>query len=118
MSNVLKYKGYLGAVEYSAEDEVFFGKIHGITDLVTFEANTAKEIKKSFEQAVDEYLAMCTQFNKDPSKAFKGSFNVRISPETHRTAALVAAEFDLSLNDLVAKAIKYAISHKETLTEV
>lgn len=39
MKNVLEYKGYLGSVEFSADDEVFFGKITGIRDVVTFEGD-------------------------------------------------------------------------------
>ncbi len=35
MKNYLEYKGYIGTVEFSAEDKIFFGKIQGINDLVT-----------------------------------------------------------------------------------
>ena len=44
MKNVLEYKGYTGTVEFSAEDKVFFGKIPGIRDVVTFEAETVKKL--------------------------------------------------------------------------
>ena len=37
MGNYLKYKQYLATVEYSTEDEVFYGKLFVINDLVTFE---------------------------------------------------------------------------------
>lgn len=36
MSNIIKYKGYIGSIEYSSEDKLFFGKIELIDDLVTF----------------------------------------------------------------------------------
>jgi len=36
MNNVLTYKGFIGSVNYSSEDHIFFGKIEGISDLVTF----------------------------------------------------------------------------------
>ena len=38
MSNILEYKGYIGRVEFSAEDKIFHGKLEFINDLVTFEA--------------------------------------------------------------------------------
>ena len=36
MKNILKYKEFIGSVNYSPEDRVFFGKLEGIDDLVTF----------------------------------------------------------------------------------
>ena len=37
MKDVLTYKDFVGSVHYSTDDEIFFGKIEGIDDLVTFE---------------------------------------------------------------------------------
>ena len=34
MKNHLEYKGYIGTVEFSTEDNLLFGKITGINDLV------------------------------------------------------------------------------------
>ena len=76
MDNVLTYKGYLGSVYYSAGDEVFHGKIEAVTDLVTFEANSAKRLRQEFEAVVDDYLAFCGEVGKTPDKTFKGVFNV------------------------------------------
>lgn len=56
MKNVLEYNGYSGSVEFSAEDEVFFGKLIGIKDVVTFEADTVARLKKAFRDAVDDYV--------------------------------------------------------------
>ena len=53
---VLSYKGYVAKIEFSAEDKCWHGKIDGITDLVTFEADNAREIEKEFRSAVDDYL--------------------------------------------------------------
>jgi len=57
--NILKYKGYYGSVEYSADDECFFGKIIGITDLITFEGESVVALKKAFGEAVEDYLVLC-----------------------------------------------------------
>jgi predicted HicB family RNase H-like nuclease len=37
--DVLTYKGFTGSVHFSSEDDVFFGKIEGINDLITFEGD-------------------------------------------------------------------------------
>ena len=46
--NTLKYKGFIGSVAFSEEDNVFFGKIEGIEGLVNFEGESVEELKKSF----------------------------------------------------------------------
>lgn len=105
MSNTMKYKDFLGSVDFSSEDECFYGKIIGITDLVTFEGTSIVELKQSFHNAVDDYIEMCTSIGKKPMKSYKGSFNVRIGSELHRNAALYAAANHKTLNAFVTEAI-------------
>ena len=38
--NTMTYKGYIGSVNYSDKDQVFFGKIEGINGLVNFEGES------------------------------------------------------------------------------
>lgn len=105
MGDVLSYKGYYGDINFSAEDDVFHGKLIGIDDLVTFEGDSVKQLKKAFRDSVDAYLEMCKELGQEPNKTYKGSFNIRISPELHRQAARYAAVNNMSLNEFV----KYAI---------
>jgi len=104
-NNMLQYKGFYGSVEYSAADECFFGKIIGTTDLITFEGESVDMLKKSFAEAVEDYLVLCREIGKEPQKSYKGSFNVRISPELHKEAAAIANRKGISLNAFVEKAI-------------
>jgi predicted HicB family RNase H-like nuclease len=110
MKNYLHYKEYVGSVEFSEEDAVFFGKVVGIKDLISFEGDSVDAITTDFHHAVDEYLAFCTEKGKEPEKPFKGSFNVRISTDLHRKAALTASARGISLNMLVENAIKETVS--------
>jgi predicted HicB family RNase H-like nuclease len=103
--NMLKYKEFYGSVEYSAADECFFGKIIGTTDLVTFEGESVANLKSAFVDAVEDYLILCEEVGKQPQKSYKGSFNVRISPELHKEAAVTASRKGMSLNSFVEKAI-------------
>jgi predicted HicB family RNase H-like nuclease len=103
--NLLKYKDYYGSVEYSSADECFFGKIIGTADLVTFEGESVESLKSAFTEAVDDYLELCKEAGKKPQKSFKGSFNIRISPELHREAAAIADRKGISLNAFVERAI-------------
>lgn len=113
MESNLTHKGYIGTVSFSADDEIFFGKVHGINDLVTFEGSSVKELKKSFKDAVDDYLETCVKLKKEPNKTFKGTFNVRLNPELHQKAAITASREHISLNDFVKKAISYALKHEK-----
>ena len=64
-----------------------------------------KELIKDFHTAVDDYLDLCKVQGKKPEKAFKGTFNIRISPELHRDAAIYAFEHNVSLNSVVENAL-------------
>lgn len=109
MSNVLKYKDYRGLVEYSDEDSTFFGKIFGIDDLITFEGSSVKELKKAFQDAVNDYLETCKEIGKKPEKEYKGQFNVRVPVKLHRLAARRAAVNRITLNKFVENALKKAL---------
>ena len=106
MKDVIKYQEYLGTVHYSAEDEVFYGKIEGVDDLISFEGKTVDELKQAFIEAVDDYRELCTSTGRKAEKSYKGTFNVRISPELHREAARKSMELGISLNQLIEKAIQ------------
>lgn len=112
MTNFLKYKDYLTTINFSPEDEVFYGSIFGINDVVTFEGTSVQEVKSAFYEAVDDYLATCKELNKIPEKSYKGTFNVRVPVNLHKEAALVAAQKSITLNEFVKAAISYAVKHE------
>ena len=64
----LHYKGYSAKADYSAEDRIFYGTILGISDMVEFQSENAKDLEDEFHQAVDEYLEFCKEIGKDPQK--------------------------------------------------
>jgi predicted HicB family RNase H-like nuclease len=101
-----EYKGYLGSVRYSAEDEVFHGKLEGIRDLVTYEGTDTSSLKQAFHEAVDDYLKTCQKHNRTPDTPFKGSFNVRVGAGLHKRAARYAAEHDKKLNAIIGEALE------------
>ena len=64
MSNIMRYKGYAGTVEYSAEDKLFFGEIAFLNDTVLFEGETVKELEANFKEAVNHYIETCKKTGK------------------------------------------------------
>ncbi len=113
----LEYKGYTGSIEYSKEDDLLYGKVLGINGLISYEGKTGQELENDFKEAVDSYLADCENEGGVPEKPFKGSFNVRISPQLHQKAALLAMEEQMSLNNFVAESIRERI-FKETGSKI
>ena len=110
MSDVMTYKGYIGSVRYSAEDEVFHGKLEAINDLIMFEGTNVKELKNAFHEAVDDYLETCKEMGREPQKPFKGSFNIRIPTDLHRKAAKKATMMGISLNQFVQRALEEKVA--------
>lgn len=106
MNNTMEYKDYIGSIEFSEEDCIFYGKVQGIRALISYEGSTAQELVDDFHGAVDDYLALCEAEGKEPEKAYKGSFNVRISPQLHQQAAIYALSQQISLNSVVESAIR------------
>jgi len=106
MKDILRYKDFIGSVHFSAEDECFFGRVEGIDDLVTFEGRAVDELKRTFREAVEDYMDLCRTAGKSLRKSYKGSFNVRMTAELHRKAARKSALLGISLNRLVQKAVE------------
>jgi len=111
--DVLTYKDFIGTVHYSSADEVFYGKIGGINDLITFEGDSVGVLRRAFEEAVDDYILLCNEAGKNPLKTFKGSFNVRVSSELHKKAFRIAAGEGISLNKFVQTAIEHEVRERE-----
>ncbi len=113
MTNYIKHKGYIGTVEFSAEDNCLYGKIIGINDLVNYEARSVDELQDAFKDAVEDYLETCEQLGKEPDKFFKGVFNVRAGSPRHRKLAMIADKKKMKLNELVNVAFDYLIKNED-----
>lgn len=103
--DLLQYNGYEGTAELDMARQVCRGHVLFIDDVVTYEAKTPGLLQREFEAAVDDYIETCAQVGKEPQRPFKGLFNVRIPPATHRAAALRAICDGVALNEVVVQAL-------------
>jgi predicted HicB family RNase H-like nuclease len=103
---MLEYKGYIGTVE--AEDGVFFGRVAGLRDVITFEGTTFAEVEQAFRDSIDDYLAFCAERGEPPDRPYSGKIPLRVSPDIHRRAAMRAQSEGLSLNQWIARRIESA----------
>jgi len=100
--NTMNYKGYAARVEYSDEDGSFIGHIAGIKDVIGFHADSVKELRAAFVEAVDDYLSTCEKVGRAPQKPYSGKLMLRVPPEVHAHAAMMAEAHGMSLNQWAA----------------
>lgn len=98
MKNIMTYKGYTARVEFDQRDNIFTGKIIGITDNITFQGETVKELRDDFRAAIEHYIADCAATGRKPLKAASGKMMLRVSPEIHFQALVKAKTSGKSLN--------------------
>jgi predicted HicB family RNase H-like nuclease len=111
MKELMHYKSYYGSAHFDHHNVFFFGKIEFIRALVSYEATDAKGLKKAFEDAVDDYLALCQEQSIEPEVPLKGSLNVRLGPELHRRVALAATDQGISVNKFISETLDRTVSH-------
>ena len=103
--NTMTFKGYAARLEYSEEDGCFVGHIAGIRDVIGFHGESVAELRAAFEEAVDGYLDTCRKLGREPNHPYSGQFRLRLQPELHARAALIAQTQGKSLNTWVSEVI-------------
>lgn len=111
-NKTLEYKGFQGSIDFDTLTYEMHGKILHINDLVTYEAETLKELEAEFKAAVDDYLDTCIELGVQPEKPFSGSFNIRIGITLHKELAKFASRREAFINDVVKEAISCHITGK------
>ena len=78
----------------------------GIRSLLSYEGDSLRGLRQDFEDVIDDYLEACAEKGEEPEKTYKGSLNVRVSPELHRSLATYSQSRGQTLNSAVEEAIK------------
>ena len=97
----MNYKGYIGSIEVSEEDNCLFGKV--------LDLPSDTELKADFEGAVDDYLAYCKEAGIQPRKSYTGTLNIRISPDTHSRIAALASKAGISINAYIRQTLDHQV---------
>jgi len=106
MNDFLEYKGYIGNVAYSGADEVFHGKLLGISDHIIYEGDSITTLKRDFMEAVDDYLQSCEELGKPPELPTRGRFDVNVPPELHKKLVVFSAARKQPINSIVEEALR------------
>ena len=107
--NSMAYKGYFAKINFDERDSIFWGKVIGIKDSITFEGETVAQLTEDFHNAIDHYLADCKKEGRTPDKPYSGKLTLRVSPGIHAEIAAAAAHAGKSLNKWVADTLDQAV---------
>ena len=106
---MMEYKGYFAKVEFDDEANIFHGEVINLRDVITFQGETVSELRKAFQDSVDDYLEFCAERGENPEKPYSGKFVIRVEPELHKTIAILAKNNGISLNAWVHKTLDNAL---------
>ncbi len=105
---MMEYRGYLAHVEFDGETAIFHGEVRNIRDVITFQGRSVDDLKKAFEDSVEEYLSFCEERGEAPELPFSGRLTVRLSPEQHKQVVFAAEKVGKNIDSWVAEALLQA----------
>lgn len=111
MNNALNYKGFSARIEFSADDNVFVGRLLGIDDIVSFHGETIGELNKAMKESVDFYIEICEKKGKSAKKSYSGKVLLRLPDELHAQIAEAAAKHGKSLNEWGREVFETAVKN-------
>ena len=104
----LEYKGYIGSIEYSKEDNCLFGQVLGLNKeiCITYEGFTAEELYHDFTAGIDHYLDCCLRKGINPVKSYTGVLNILLPAEIHSRVTMYAQNHGTSINAFVSDSLE------------
>lgn len=101
--------GYVARIDINEEDLTLHGRIMNISDVVTFEGKSIRELHREFRNSLNDYFEFCNKTGGTPEKPFSGKFVVRIEPELHGAIAAAAARDEKSINTWAKEKLAAAV---------
>ena len=104
----MEYLGYHATVEFDEEADIFHGEVINARGVITFQGNSAEELRVALKDSVDDYLKFCAEKGLDPGKPCSGRISLRTTPYIHSAAVVAAAREGISLNAWISKTVEKA----------
>ena len=115
MNNVMEYKGYVGSMEFSEKDKVFYGKVLGIRSLISYEGTTTDELVAAFHASVDDYLESCREEGTAPLKTKKEPIESLVEMGSENITALFKHRVSQSQASPQLPSVSYLNHDSDTL---
>ena len=106
---MIEYKGYIGAVDFDPEIDLFHGTVINTNDVITFYGSSVSELREEMQKSIEGYLEFCTEQGITPEKPFSGEFTIQMSPEMHCRLALNAERLNLDFNVYLQEVLEKAV---------
>ena len=106
MQHSISHCGYAARIDYDAANRIFVGRVLGMSEQLVFHGASVDELHADFEFAVDHYLSECAKEGRSPEKPASGKLLLRLPPELHAAASVVAESAGKSLNQWVVDALE------------
>lgn len=103
--NSMSYRGYTARIEFDERDAIFVGRVLGVKAIIGFHGETVAELRADFEAAIDFMVEDCKARGETPEKPYSGKLMLRVPPEVHAHAALMAEAHGKSLNQWAAEVL-------------
>lgn len=106
--NMMTYKGYTARIEFDERDNIFVGRVLGVKAIIGFHGETVADLRTDFEAAIDFMIEDCEIRGETPAKPYSGKLMLRLPPEVHAHAAMMAEVHGKSLNQWAAEVLESA----------
>ncbi len=107
--NTMTHKGYTARIELDDRDNIFVGRILGVRSIISFHGETVTKLRSEFKKAIEDYLAECAELGLKPEKPASGKLLLRVPPEVHGKALVVAQAAGKSLNQWATEVLQRAV---------
>jgi predicted HicB family RNase H-like nuclease len=108
---MMHYKGYSASVEFDEDAKLFHGEVIDLRDVITFEADCAKDLIRAFHDSVNDYLEFCAERGEAPEKPFSGNLPLRMDVNLHRKVFVAASSQGKSVNAWICLALEQAVAY-------
>lgn len=103
----LRYQGYMGSVEFNEKEGCLQGHVQGMRDeLLNYKGKSVAELEKKFKNAIDKYLLKCQKKGEAAKRPYNGPLNVRLGPDLHFRAAMMAEKMGRTINSLIKESVE------------
>lgn len=102
----MRYKGYVGSVQYSDEDGCFIGDVLGVQAMISFEGESVAELRTDFENAIEAYLKSCKERRIKPEKPKPGKITLDLPFDIEVGLENMTEETGKSAKALILDAVK------------
>lgn len=101
---MMSYKGYVGRVEYDDVAGIFHGEVINLRNVITFQGTTVDELRRAFQESIDDYLESCAQRGEEPDKPAPVEYETaRAYRMALRDAEVGTMGFQLTIENDVAR---------------